>query len=361
MTSDSLVRRAWVEIDLGAVRRNAAAIAAHAGVPILPMVKADAYGLGAVRVARALDLDDPWGFGVATVPEGEELRRAGIMRPIIVFTPLLADDLDAAERSGLIPALSTAPTIKRWAPTTLPWHLAIETGMGRAGVRWDETRALSALFAEHPPTGVFTHFHSAELRNGSVEAQTTRFEEALSALPSRPRIVHAENSAAIEAHGKSRWTFARPGVFLYGVNTVADSPIRSEPVVSLKARVVELHSVLDGESVSYDATWVARGRRRIATVPLGYADGYRRALSNRGLGLLRGTRIPVVGNVTMDMTMFDVTEVPCEMGDAITMIGRDGKDAITVSEVAALGSLSPYEVLTSLRSRLPRRYINREP
>jgi alanine racemase len=360
MTSDSLVRRAWVEIDLGALRRNAAAIAAHAGVPILPMVKADAYGLGAVPVARALDLDSPWGFGVATVPEGEELRRAGITRPIIVFTPLLAEDLDAAERCGLTPALSTATTIKRWAPTRLPWHLAIDSGMSRAGVRWDETRALSELLAEHPPAGVFTHFHSAELRNGSVEAQTRRFEQAMSALPSRPSIVHAENSAAIEARGKSRWTFARPGVFLYGVNTIADSPIRSEPVISLKARVVELRSVLDGESVSYDGTWVARGRRRIATVPLGYADGYRRVLSNKGLGLVRGKRVPVVGNVTMDMTMFDVTEAPCEMGDAITMIGRDGKDAITVSEVAALGSLSPYEVLTSLRSRLPRRYISGE-
>src|SRR3954467_13053304 len=117
LAQSSLVRRAWIDVDLGAVRRNAATMAARAGVPILPMVKADGYGLGAVRVARALDLDDPWGFGVATVTEGEELRRAGITRPIIVFTPVLAEDLDAAERSDLTPSLATAATIKRWSAT----------------------------------------------------------------------------------------------------------------------------------------------------------------------------------------------------------------------------------------------------
>ena len=177
-------------------------------------------------------------------------------------------------------------------------------------------------------------------------------------LPARPSILHAENSAAIERQGKSKWTFARPGVFLYGVNTVAQSPIRSEPVISLRARIVEMRVVRDGESVSYDATWTARGRRRIATVPVGYADGYRRILSNKGMGLLRGQRVPVAGNVTMDMTMFDVTDVPCEIGDVVTMIGADGADAITVGDIADLGALSPYEVLTSLRSRLPRRYVN---
>ena len=354
---DSLVRRAWVEIDLGAVRRNAAAIAARAGVPILPMVKADAYGLGAVRVARALDLDDPWGFGVATVTEGEELRRAGITRPIIVFTPVLAEDLDGAERSDLTPALATAATIKRWRETRQPWHLDIDTGMGRAGLRWDEVKALADLLVAHPPDGAFTHFHSAEIANGSVEEQVRRFEDALSALPKRPGILHAENSAAIERGGKSRWSFARPGVFLYGVNSIVESEIRAESVISLRARIVEMRSLRDGETVSYDATWTARGRRRIATVPVGYADGYRRILSNKGMGILRGRRVPVAGNVTMDMTMFDVTEVPCEIGDVVTMIGADGDQSITVSDIAELGALSPYEVLTSLRSRLPRRYF----
>jgi len=350
------VDRAWVDVDLGALRRNAAAIAALAGVPILPMVKADAYGLGAARIARALDGDDPWGFGVATVPEGEELRAAGITRPIIVFTPVLVADLDEAERSNLTPALSTAATIKRWRETRLPWHLDIDTGMGRAGVRWNEVKALRELLIACPPAGAFTHFHSAEHANGTAEEQTTRFDEALAALPARPTFLHAENSAAIERCAKSRWSFARPGVFLYGVTGVPNAPIRSEPVISLRARIVEMRTMRDGETVSYGGTWTAHGQRSIATVPVGYADGYPRILSNRGMGLLHGKRVPVVGNVTMDMTMFDVTDVVCEVGDVVTMIGADGNESIAVTDIAELGHLSPYEVLTGLRSRLPRRY-----
>lgn len=346
-----------MEVDLGALRRNAAAIAARAGVPILPMVKADGYGLGAVRVARALDQDEPWGFGVATVTEGEELRRAGITRPIIVFTPMLAEDLDAAERAKLTPALATAATIKRWTPTQLPWHLGIDTGMNRAGLRWDETGVLSDLIEAYPPEGVFTHFHSAELNDGTMAQQVERFEQALANMPVRPKFLHAENSAAIERCGRSRWSFARPGVFLYGVNNLDPTELPAEPVVALRARIVELRSTRDGETVSYDGTWTSRGRRRIATIPVGYADGFRRVLSNRGTALLRGKRVNVAGNVTMDMTMLDVTDVPCEIGDVVTLIGKDGGDVITVSEVAKLGELSPYEVLTSLRSRLPRRYI----
>ena len=354
--SPTFTRRAWVDIDLGAIRRNAAAIAARAGVPILPMVKADAYGLGAVRVARALDLDDPWGFGVATVTEGEELRRAGITRPIMVFSPMLAEDLDGAERSDLIPTLATAATIKRWTPTRMPWHLDIDTGMGRAGLRWDEVRKLADVIAACPPDGVFTHFHSAELPNGSMEEQVRRFEEALKALPAQPKWTHAENSPAIERCGRSRWSFARPGVFLYGVNNLDPTEIKAEPVAALRARIVEMRATRDGDTVGYDATWISKGTRRIATVPVGYADGFRRVLSNKGEALLRGKRVKVAGNVTMDMTMLDVTNVPCEIGDVVTLIGRDGADEITVSDVGKLGGLSPYEVLTSLRSRLPRRY-----
>jgi alanine racemase len=269
---------------------------------------------------------------------------------------MIAEDLDGAERSNLTPALATAATIKRWSETRRPWHLDIETGMGRAGLRWDEVGTLGDLLAKYPPAGAFTHFHSAELANGTMEEQVSRFEAALACLPTRPKILHAENSAAIERCGKSPWSFARPGAFLYGINNIPNAEVRAEPVISLRARIVEMRSMRDGETVSYDGTWTAKGRRRIATVPVGYADGYRRILSNRGMGILRGQRVPVVGNITMDMTMFDVTEVPCETGDVITMIGADGNESVTVSEIGQLGQLSPYEVLTSLRSRLPRRY-----
>jgi len=349
--------RAWVEVDLGALRRNAAAVARHSGVPLIPMVKADGYGLGAVRVARTLDeMREVWGFGVATVREGQELRTAGIRRPIIVFTPLLARELDAAERLDLTPALGDAGAIRRWGTTGRPWHLAIDTGMSRAGVPWCEVGTLDALLRAAPPAGAYTHFHSSELDDGSMEVQEGRFERALAALPARPPFLHADNSAAAARRSPSRWSAVRPGVFLYGVGSGAGAGIAPEPVASVRGRIVELRGLSDAETVSYDATWRARGRRRIATVPVGYADGYRRALSNRGEALLRGRRVPVAGLVTMDMTMWDVTDVACELGDVVTLVGRDGELTLDIETVAARGELSPYELLTGLAQRLPRRY-----
>jgi alanine racemase len=354
----SLNRRAWVDIDLGALLRNATTIAEEARVPLLPMVKADAYGLGGVRIARTLEVLDPWGYGVSTVTEGAELRRAGITRPLLIFTPLLEGDFDGAVRADLIPALSTAQAIERWSETRRPWHLSIDTGMSRAGVQWNEVSTLCGAIAAWPPEGAFTHFHSAEREDGTRALHERRFAEALAALPVRPTVVHAENSPAIEHGGASAMNVIRPGVFLYGVSSGNGARITPEPVVSLHARVVELRTIGDGETVSYDATWRAAGERRIATLAIGYADGYRRAFSNVAPVLVRGRRCPVVGLVTMDMTMLDVTDVPCEVGDAATLIGGDGDDAITVNELARAGNISPYEVLTSLRGRLARRYLN---
>lgn len=354
----SLNRRAWVDVDLGALLRNASAIAAHAGVPILPMVKADAYGLGAVRVARTLERLEPWGFGVATVAEGEELRRATITRPILVFTPLLLGDFDEAVRANLTPALSTRDAIVRWRETGRPWHLAIDTGMSRAGIQWNEVESLHDVLRTDPPEGVFTHFHSAEKGDGSREQQEARFDEAVAKLPVRPKLVHAENSPAVEHRGRSKWSIARPGVFLYGVTSGNAPQIEPHPVVSVRARIVDLRTIASGETVSYGGSYRADGERRIATLAIGYADGYRRALSNRATALVNGQRAPVAGAVTMDMTMLDVTDIDCMIGDPVTLIGSDGGDRIDVNELAELGALSPYEVLTGLRGRLPRRYLN---
>src|SRR6478672_10572786 len=153
----SLNRRAWVEVDLGALLRNASKVSSSAEVPLLPMVKADAYGLGAVRVARTLEQLDPWGYGVATIAEGEELRRSTIIRPIIVFTPLLMGDFDAAIRANLTPTLGDAEAIARWRETERPWHLAVDTGMSRAGVQWDKVGELREVISNGGPEGVFTH------------------------------------------------------------------------------------------------------------------------------------------------------------------------------------------------------------
>lgn len=354
--------RAWVEVDLGALRRNGAALAARAGVPLLAVIKADGYGLGAVRVAEALEPLDPWGFGVATVAEGVELRAAGISRPILILSPICRAEHAAARGAGLRPSLGDEAAIRHWeAGGGGAWHLAIDTGMNRAGVQWSDVASLRELVGRLPPEGAYTHFHSADQNDGSVAEQLRRFRCALEAFPQRPRYLHAENSPALERAGASPWDLARPGVFLYGVGGGEGAMIAPDPVVHLRAPIIELRTIDAGETVSYGATYRARDTRRIATLGVGYADGYRRALSNRGVALLHGRRVPVAGIVTMDMVMLDVTGVPCEVGDVATLIGRDGDDLLTVSDVAAAGEMLSYEVLVGLKLRASRIYLDAPP
>jgi alanine racemase len=350
--------RAWVEIDLGALLRNGEALARHARVPLLPMVKADAYGLGVIPVARALETLNPWGFGVATVDEGRELRDAGITRRIVVFTPIIGNDLVLARALGITPTLGDAASIVRWHSIGgEAWHLSIDTGLSRAGVRWDEVGMLSDALRAAPPEGAFTHFWSAEADNGSLALQEQRFHDAVAALPVRPALLHTDNSAALARRSPSPWQLVRTGVFLYGVGSGAGARLQPEPVAHLRAKVVDLRAVHAGESVSYGATWTAERESRVATLGIGYADGYRRSLSNRGRALLNGTSVPIVGTVTMDMTMLDVTDVPCAIGDTVTLMGVDGAARITAEDVGAACGLSPYEILTGLRSRITRRYV----
>lgn len=354
-------RRAWVEVDLGALKRNAKVMAERAGVPIVPMIKADAYGLGAVPVARALESLDPWGYGVATVEEGEELRAAGIDRHVLVVSPLLEWDFAAARAARLTPVLGDAALIRAWhREGGGAWHLGIDTGMHRAGIPWWQIDDVVEAVRAHPPEGACTHFHSAERDDGTRELQQQRFRGALSALPARPRFLHAENSPGIERQSPSPWDLARPGVFLYGVGGEAGSAVVPAPVAHLRGRIVSIREVPEGETVSYSGTYHARGPVRVATVSLGYADGYRRALSNRGSALLHGRRVPVAGLVTMDMTMLDVTGVECQVGDVATLLGRDGDALLDVNTVARTADMSPYEVLTGLRQRLPRVYVERD-
>ena len=351
--------RAWVDVDLGALQRNALSIAARAGVPILPMIKADAYGLGAVAVARALEAVDPWGYGVATIEEGAELRDAGIARRIVVFTPLSHEDLRAAHELSLTPTLSDPTAVARWSELGgRPWHLAIDTGMSRAGAQWDTLGALGDALRAFPPEGAFTHFHSADRADGSLEIQEARFREAVAKLPARPAILHTENGAAIERRGGSPWDIARPGIFLYGVGCGA--AVAPEAVVHVRARIVDIRTLRDGETVSYHASYRAVGPRTIATLSIGYADGLPRALSNRGFAAIHGATAPIAGIVTMDMTMVDVTDIsPCRVGDVATLIGsgRTDSEAPDVATAARIADVSPYELLTGLRGRIFRRYV----
>lgn len=353
---------ARLEIDLSAVVRNARALADRSGARLIPMVKADAYGTGAGPVARALESLDPWGFGVATVREGEELRGLGIERPLVVFTPLLEREVEAAASARLVPALGDRAVIERWRATGLPWHLSIDTGMARAGVSWHEVASLREMVAALPPEAAFTHFHTAELDNGSREEQDRRFEEALTALGLAGVMTHTDNSAAILRRGPTSRDAVRPGIFLYGGETVPGAAVRPEPVAHLRAPVVDVRSLEPGDTVSYGATFRAERRMRVATVAAGYADGYPRNVGLDGRPassvIHRGERRPILGRVTMDMIMLDVSGVECDRGDMVTLVGRDGDEIITVAEVGASAGISPYEVLVRMNSRAERAHVN---
>jgi alanine racemase len=349
--------RARVEIDLGALQRNGAAVVRRAGVPLLPMIKADAYGVGAAAAVRALDVLEPWGYGVATVAEGEELRELGVARPLVVFTPLLEHELGRARSARLTPTLGFASEIEAWRRAGGgAWHLSIDTGMSRAGIPWRQVDEIRHLTELAPPEGAFTHFHSAELDDGTLEAQERRFRDAVASLPSRPRLLHTANSAAIARDGRSNWDLVRPGIFLYGVGSGRSAELQPEPVVNLRAPIVEIRNLEAGDTVSYGATLRVERAARIATLSVGYADGYPRSLSEHGSVLVGGTLAPVAGRVTMDMTMIDVTTVRCEVGDVATLIGRAGDTVLTVERVADDAGMSPYELLTGLRSRVERAY-----
>lgn len=352
---------AHVHVDLSAIVRNARAMASRSGARLIPMVKADAYGMGAGPVTRALEAVDPWAYGVATVREGEELRALGVERPVIVFTPLLDGELAAARSARLTPALGSAASIAAWERLGGgQWHLSIDTGMARAGAAWREVGALRDVISRSPPQGVFTHFHSAELADGSMEEQDRRFEEALRELELGGVLRHSDNSAGVLRRGRTDRDAVRPGIFLYGGETVPDAPVTPDPVAHLRAPIVDIRACEKGDGVSYGATFVAPCPMRVATLAAGYADGYPRNVGMHGRPgasvMFRGRRLPIVGRVTMDMIMIDVSEVECSLGDEVTLIGRDGDALVTAADVGALAGISPYEVLVGLNSRAERSY-----
>ena len=350
--------RTWIEVDLGALVANARTLARLAGrARLLPMVKADAYGLGAVPVVRALEALDPWGFGVATVAEGRELREAGVRRRILVIAPTLGA-LEEAAALDVTPSLGCDAQVARWlelAPGR-PFHVEVDTGMGRAGYHWREMGTASARFAgESGFEGVLTHFHSADSDPPSAREQRERFMAAVAALPARPAQVHAANSAGVLGGASDGDDLVRPGIFLYGGAVAAHRP---EPVVRWLARVIDVRWREAGCTVSYGATYATRSRTCLATIAAGYADGLRRHLSNRGSAILGGRRVPIVGRVTMDMTVLDAgeREPPAGEGMVATLIGADGAESITLEEVAESAGTVGYEILTGLSRRVARVY-----
>ncbi|HWA57019.1 MAG TPA: alanine racemase [Gemmatimonadales bacterium] len=342
--------RVWARIDLRALVHNARTVADRSGARLLPMVKANGYGLGALEVARALEALDPWGFGVATVEEGAELRRGGITRPVVVFTPLQPSHLSRYQAHALRPVIGDIEGLEAWlAAGAAPFHVEVDTGMARVGFRWQgENGWRSRLEAAEGWEGIFTHFHSADTDPASVHRQWKRFQQVLDSLGRRPALVHAANSAAALAGRTYAGDLVRPGIFLYGGNA---GTMVASPVVRLEARVVALRTVRAGDSVSYGATWTAPRDTTIATVAAGYADGVHRSLSNTGMVELNGRVYPIAGRVTMDFLMVAV-DGPVALGDVATIYGG----LVSLDDQARHAGTISYELLTSLGARVLRRY-----
>ncbi|HEX2166395.1 MAG TPA: alanine racemase [Longimicrobiales bacterium] len=371
--SNDLQARAWVEVDLDALRDNYRAVREAVGArpAIIAMVKADAYGLGADRVVRALEPLEPWGYGVATADEGAALRDFGVRRPIVVFGPLPPAAIDTAARAGLSATISDLTSLEQWASAAtggqLDFHVEIDTGMGRAGFDWRDTPSWSRAVHEIATvgrvrwTGVMTHFHGADGADATASAvQWERFQDALAQLPV-PRselMVHAANSAAAIRWPEYAADAVRPGIFLYGGHPAKDAgePVTGpRPVAAVRARLVLVRDVAPGSTAGYGATHVARQRERWGTLAIGYGDGLPRRLGNRGSAIVRGRVVPFVGRISMDMTVVDITAVPdAQAGDVVTLIGSDGDATISLDDFAAQADTISYEILTGLRPRLPR-------
>lgn len=348
--------RAWLDVDLGALVRNARRFQELLSVPLLPMVKANGYGIGALPVVRALEPLEPWGYGVATVSEGEELRGGGIIRPIVIFTPLLPDSesVAAMRKSELRPVIDNLPALTAWVEGGGgPFHIEIDTGMSRCGFRWHDDAALEQLRARLPAQpdweGVFTHFHSAETNRESCLEQLERFEAVLDSFDSRPPLVHFSNSAAAGLELDASADLSRPGIFLYGGRAGSLEP---EPVARLQARVVGLRRLRPGDTVSYGAEAEVEAATTIATLSIGYADGVPRGLSSRGLVEVGGVVVPIVGRVTMDMLMVDLDATPVAVGDVATLFGG----LVSLDHQAALAGTVSYELLAGVSARVARRY-----
>lgn len=343
--------RAWVDVDLDALARNARRFAEAMGAPLLPMVKADAYGLGAAAVVTVLESLEPWGYGIATVEEGAALRREGISRPLVLLTPLYPQILHGCMTWAIRPAIGSRTMLDAWlAAGGGPFHLAIDTGMSRAGVPWYDAAAweelIPALDATAAFEGAFTHFHSADTDPESCRIQLARFHEIVARCARRPALLHAANSAALP---ECALDLARPGIYLYGGVAGVAVP---EPVVRVEARVVAARRVRPGDTVSYGATWRATRPATIATVALGYADGLPLALAGRGCFELQGQRCPVAGRVNMDVTMIDAGDLAVEPGEIATFIGG----TLTLERQAEAAATNAYQLLTALGPRLPRHY-----
>jgi len=376
MTSLPKGRPTYCVIDLAALRWNFQQVrkTVGPGVKILSVVKANAYGHGARQVAKTLARAGSEGFGVATVEEGIELREAGIRAPILVLTAIYPEQLGQLIQHKLTPAVSDLDTLRALEKLlckrsrSLKFHLKVDTGMGRLGLLHSEIESwlselsrLKALKLE----GLFSQLSHAEDEKGDyTQTQLKAFHRVVERFREaglKPPSIHLANSAALIASPTTHFTMVRPGLMLYGLYPSPEMSRRLtlRPALSWKTRVLQVKQLPAGSSIGYGQTFVTQRESRIATLPVGYADGYHRLLSNHGAALVGGKRAPIVGRISMDLTMVDVTDIAgVTRGDEVVLLGRQGDDAVSADEMAGWAETISYEIVTSISARVPRVHKN---
>jgi alanine racemase len=365
-------RPVWAEIDLGALKRNLERIRSYTNSQIMPIVKADAYGHGAVEVVRALREEGITRFGVAILEEALILRKHFQDIDVMVIGPTLPEYSDILVKENIIPEIfqvSQAEALSAAAVRlnkTAKLHIKVDTGMGRIGFRENalagirKIAQLPGLFLE----GIYTHLATADSTDLSYSYKQLeifdRLYAALCAEGIKIPLRHAANSPGLLQIPESHYELCRPGIILYGLFPLENGVIDPgfEPVMSLKARIAYVKTVEKGQSVGYGRSFIASCPTRVATLPLGYADGLRRSLSNGWEVLVKGQRAVVIGKICMDQTMIDVTHIDgLDLGDIVTILGRDGEEKIDAGDMAQYLDTISYEVLCGISCRVPRIYV----
>lgn len=367
-SDEDAIRPTQVEVDLGVLAQNFAAIRSHVGrAEVMPVVKANAYGHGLVECAQHLVKSGATRFGVALLEEALVLRRAGITQPILVFGGVVTRQIPQFIVHDLMMAASSIDKMRQIdeaaaaAKKKARVHLKIDTGMERIGVHWYSAEKLleaSLSFQNIEIAGIYSHFANSDAEDlTSAREQLSRFLDLLEFYPRRslpPPQRHIANSGGILQLPESHLDLVRPGIMLYGVYPSPEvrQTVAIKPALSWKSEVVYFKVVHAGNAVSYGGTWKTDHPVRLVTVPVGYGDGYFRALSNRGQVIIRGQRLPIVGRVCMDQFMVNLEWGTAYNGDAVTLIG----EGITAQDVATWAGTIPYEVLTNINTRVPRLY-----
>ncbi len=369
------LRPTEVEVDLGALAHNLKEAKRLVGpaVQVLAVVKADAYGHGAVPAARAFVGAGAAWLGVAIVEEGAELRRAGLVAPICVLSGLAGDEAAALVEHRLTPMVyrpdqlaAVARAVRAAGLVHYGVHLKVDTGMGRYGALPEEVGAFLDALRAHPALeleGLATHFALADQGDDrSMAEQRAKFDavaQSLSARGLHPKLRHLANSASLLDHPETHADLVRPGLMLYGIAPAARLKRLADlkPALTFRTHITHLKEVPAGFPVSYGATYVTTRPSRLATLPVGYADGLPRAVSNRAEMLVRERRAPLVGRVCMDACLLDVTHVAgASIGDEVVLIGRQGAVAIGADELATHADTVSYEILCGIGKRVPRVY-----